>query len=91
MESEDYLKALEKYIGVAYPWKIFQFVVTPPSFPYLGMENPLLTLISPSIFTESNALFNVYINEMAHSWVGNLVTCSDWTHSWLIEVQLNCN
>jgi len=31
-----------------YEWGVYKIVVLPPSFPYGGMENPLLTFISPT-------------------------------------------
>jgi len=84
-EAESYLKSIEDYVQVKYPWDHFVFGITPPSFPYLGMENPLLTTINPSCLKEFNPYFNVFIHEMVHSWVGNLVTCNNWNNFWLNE------
>ena len=52
----------------------------PPSFPFGGMENPLLTFASPSIIdlTGSKSGVNVAIHEIAHSLTGNTVTCGNW-------------
>ena len=51
----------------------------PPSFPFGGMENPLLTFASPSIIdlTGSKSGVNVAIHEIAHSWTGNILTCDN--------------
>jgi len=59
----------------------------PPSFPFGGMENPLLTFASPSILdlTGSKSGVNVAIHEIAHSWTGNTVTCGNWSNLWLNE------
>lgn len=47
-DMEIQLKAIENYL-TPYSWKEFKVVVLPPSFPFGGMENPLLTFVSPSI------------------------------------------
>ena len=60
-------------------------VILPPSFPYGGMENPQLTFASPTIITGDKSNISVVIHEIAHSWTGNLVTCSQWDHFWLNE------
>lgn len=39
---------MEEYL-TPYAWKEYKIVILPPSFPYGGMENPLLTFASPSI------------------------------------------
>lgn len=46
-DMENYLKTLERLI-TPYEWGVYKIVVLPPSFPYGGMENPLLTFISPT-------------------------------------------
>lgn len=43
IEAENYL--------TSYIWGNFTVLVMPPSFPYGGMENPLLTFASPTIIT----------------------------------------
>jgi leukotriene-A4 hydrolase len=45
---EKYLTELEAYT-TKYEWKVYRIVVLPPSFPYGGMENPVLTFASPTI------------------------------------------
>lgn len=57
----------------------------PPSFPFGGMENPLLTFASPSIITGDKSGTSVAIHEIAHSWTGNMVTCANWSNMWLNE------
>jgi leukotriene-A4 hydrolase len=59
--------------------------VLPPSFPYGGMENPLLTFVSPSIIVGDKSGTDVIVHEMAHSWSGNLVSCKNWENFWLNE------
>jgi leukotriene-A4 hydrolase len=45
---EDLLDRSEKYL-TTYIWGEYNILVLPPSFPYGGMENPLLTFASPTI------------------------------------------
>lgn len=79
-----FLDTLENYI-LDYKWGTYQIVILPPSFPYGGMENPLLTFASPSIIVGDKSGVSVAIHEIAHSWTGNLVTCMNWTNFWLNE------
>ncbi|KAL4441949.1 hypothetical protein ABPG74_003700 [Tetrahymena malaccensis] len=83
-DMEVQLKALEDFI-TPYDWKEYKVVVLPPSFPYGGMENPLLTFASPSIIVGDKSSTDVIIHEMAHSWSGNLFSCKNWNSFWLNE------
>lgn len=50
-EFEDLEKSLdeaEKLLGT-YIWGKYSILVLPPNFPFGGMENPLLTFVSPSL------------------------------------------
>jgi leukotriene-A4 hydrolase len=47
-DLEDYLDKAEAYL-TPYIWGNYTILVLPPSFPYGGMENPLLTFASPTI------------------------------------------
>ena len=68
-----------------YIWEKYTILVLPPSFPYGGMENPLLTFASPSIIVGDKSQVYVATHEIAHSWTGNEVTCKDWSNMWLNE------
>jgi leukotriene-A4 hydrolase len=59
--------------------------ILPMSFPYGGMENPIITFASPSIITGDKSGTYVVIHEMAHSWTGNLVICKNWSNFWMNE------
>lgn len=83
-DMEIQLKTLENFI-TPYEWKEYKVVVLPPSFPYGGMENPLLTFASPSIIVGDKSSTDVIIHEMAHSWSGNLFSCKNWNSFWLNE------
>ena len=47
-ELEEVLKGAEDYL-TPYIWSIYNILVLPASFPYGGMENPLLTFASPTV------------------------------------------
>lgn len=47
-DLETYLDKSEAYL-TPYIWGTYTILVLPPSFPYGGMENPLLTFASPTI------------------------------------------
>jgi leukotriene-A4 hydrolase len=57
----------------------------PPSFPFGGMENPMLTFATPTILAGDKSLVSLIAHEMAHSWSGNLVTNATWSDFWLNE------
>jgi len=50
-----------------------------------GMENPMLTFVSPTVIVGDKSQVYVAAHEMAHSWTGNTVTCADWANFWLNE------
>ncbi|CAD8198857.1 unnamed protein product [Paramecium pentaurelia] len=83
-DMEQFLQAIEQYIG-PYTWGTYTIVILPPSFPYGGMENPLLTFASPTIMTKTGSGLYVAIHEMAHSWFGNTITCINWANMWINE------
>jgi aminopeptidase N len=82
---------LEKLITTAetlygqYQWRRYDVLVLPPSFPYGGMENPMLTFVTPTLLAGDKSLVGVISHELAHSWSGNLVTNATWRDFWLNE------
>ncbi len=86
-EFEDLPKMIssaEKLYG-KYEWGNYNLLVMPPSFPFGGMENPILTFATPSIITGDKSLVSLVAHELAHSWSGNLVTNRFWDDFWLNE------
>jgi leukotriene-A4 hydrolase len=57
----------------------------PFGYPNGGMENPQITFMSPSVIKAGKDACDVAAHEIAHSWFGNLVTCGNWSHTWLNE------
>ncbi len=68
-----------------YRWGRYDLIVLPPGFPYGGMENPILTFLTPTILAGDKSLLNLVAHELAHSWSGNLVTNESWNDFWINE------
>ncbi|MBL7983803.1 MAG: aminopeptidase, partial [Flavobacteriales bacterium] len=68
-----------------YRWGRYDVIVLPPSFPFGGMENPMLTFATPTIIAGDRSLTALIAHELAHSWSGNLVTNATWDDFWLNE------
>ena len=83
-DLESYVNNVADYIG-NYDWREYNILVLPLGFPFGGMENPSMTFATPSIVTGDKSLNNVAIHEIAHSWTGNTVTNTNWSHFWLNE------
>lgn len=47
-DMQTWLDTIESYL-TPYIWGNYSILVLPPSFPFGGMENPLLTFASPTI------------------------------------------
>ena len=74
----------EKLYG-KYLWGRYDVLVLPPSFPFGGMENPMLTFATPTVIAGDRSLVSLIAHELAHSWSGNLVTNANWNDFWLNE------
>lgn len=74
----------EKLYG-KYRWGRYDVLVLPPSFPFGGMENPMLTFATPTVIAGDRSLVSLIAHELAHSWSGNLVTNATWNDFWLNE------
>jgi leukotriene-A4 hydrolase len=78
------ITAAEQIYG-KYRWGRYDLLVLPPSFPFGGMENPMLTFATPTIIAGDRSLVSLVAHELAHSWSGNLVTNATWNDFWLNE------
>lgn len=83
-DMEEMVKAAESLYG-EYKWGRFDVIVLPPSFPYGGMENPMLTFATPTVIAGDRSLTTLIAHELSHSWSGNLVTNATWEEFWLNE------
>jgi len=84
VDVERMIAAAEALYG-PYRWGRYDLLVLPPSFPFGGMENPLLTFATPTILAGDRSLVALVAHELAHSWSGNLVTNATWDDFWLNE------
>ncbi len=83
-EIESMLPAIEDDFG-RYRWGRYEVLILPPSFPFGGMENPIVTFATPTILAGDRSLISLIAHELAHSWSGNLVTNATWDDLWLNE------
>lgn len=83
-DMEAMLEVAEELYG-PYAWGRYDVLVLPPSFPFGGMENPMLTFATPTIIAGDKSLTSLIAHELAHSWSGNLVTNASWNDFWLNE------
>jgi leukotriene-A4 hydrolase len=83
-ETETMIAAVERRFG-PYRWGRYDLLILPPSFPYGGMENPMLTFATPTVIAGDRSLVSLVAHELAHSWSGNLVTNATWRDFWLNE------
>lgn len=83
-DTEKMVESTEKIYG-QYRWGRYDLLVLPPSFPFGGMENPMLTFATPTILAGDKSLVSLVAHELAHSWSGNLVTNATWRDFWLNE------
>lgn len=83
-DTEKMVEVAEKLYG-PYRWGRYDVLVLPPAFPYGGMENPVLTFLTPTFITGDRNNVNLVAHELAHSWSGNLVTNATWPDGWLNE------
>lgn len=83
-DTESFIQVAEKLL-FEYKWLRFDMLVLPLSFPYGGMENPNITFVTPTLVGGDRSQVRVVAHELAHLWLGNLVTNASWEHFWLNE------
>ncbi|MWV29215.1 M1 family metallopeptidase [Aurantiacibacter rhizosphaerae] len=83
-DTEAMIDAASEIYG-DYRWGRYDMIVLPPSFPYGGMENPVMTFLTPTFIAGDRSNTGLIAHELAHSWSGNLVTYSSWRDGWLNE------
>jgi aminopeptidase N len=62
-DTEKMVAATEKIYG-AYRWGRYDLLVLPPSFPFGGMENPMLTFATPTILAGDKSLVSLVAHEL---------------------------
>lgn len=83
-ETPEMMRAAEALVG-PYRWARYDIIVLPKGFPIGGMENPLLTFVTPTIVAGDKSLVSLIAHELAHSWAGNQVTNASWNDLWVNE------
>ncbi|WP_336987152.1 M1 family metallopeptidase [Altererythrobacter aquiaggeris] len=83
-DTERMVEVAEELYG-PYRWGRYDMIVLPPAFPYGGMENPVMTFLTPTFIAGDRSLTGLVAHELAHSWSGNLVTNAVWGDGWLNE------
>lgn len=83
-DTEKMIEAAEELYG-EYRWGRYDMIVLPPAFPYGGMENPVMTFLTPTFIAGDRSNNGLVAHELAHSWSGNLVTNAVWGDGWLNE------
>ena len=83
-DTESLIDAGEKLFG-DYRWGRYDMIVLPPAFPYGGMENPVMTFLTPTFIAGDRSNNGLIAHELAHSWSGNLTTYASWRDGWLNE------
>ena len=89
--TKEMLDFFSQRFGVAYPWAQYAQTAV-DDFVASGMENVSATTLSTRDMIHAElagekpeASDNLISHEMTHQWFGDLVTCKDWTNTWLNE------
>jgi aminopeptidase N len=86
--TPEMLTYFSQRFGVRYPWAKYAQVTC---FQFGGgMENTSATTMGERILLDERSLLDrtaesIVSHELAHQWWGDMVTCRDWSHTWLNE------
>ncbi|MBW1878575.1 MAG: HEAT repeat domain-containing protein [Deltaproteobacteria bacterium] len=88
-KTPEMLEEFSRITGVDYPWPRYDQVVV-DDFVFGGMENVSCTTMTDLLLVDEKAMVEwdpdgLVSHELAHQWFGDLVTCQDWSQSWLNE------
>lgn len=83
------IDVMERRFGTPYPWDRYDQILV-KNFGAGGMENTSATTMYPTAVLDDVAIADrdlegLISHELAHQWVGDLVTCKSWAHIWLNE------
>jgi aminopeptidase N len=86
--TPEMLAYFSQRFGMRYPWAKYAQVTC---FQFGGgMENTSATTMGERILCDERSLLDrssesIVSHELAHQWWGDMVTCRDWSHTWLNE------
>ncbi len=76
---------LEREFDEPFPWAKYAQVLV-RDFRWGGMENTSATTLAAGMLGRSETdQQSLIVHELAHQWMGDLVTCRSWEHLWLNE------
>ena len=90
--TPDFIKILESYFGMAYPYEKLDLIALPIFLG--GMENAgcitfsrglILTKPEEETLSRQRTFASIAAHEYAHMWFGDLVTTDWWDDTWLNE------
>ncbi|CAG7734515.1 unnamed protein product [Allacma fusca] len=89
LESLSFTKLLltesRKILGPL-PFQRLDIILMPNTFPTLGLANPSMIFLSPSLMTgRKSLLYSRLAHEIGHFWFGLSIGALDWTEEWLSE------
>lgn len=77
---------LGELFGKAYPWGGRYGQVIVRDFQWGGMENTTLSTLSEEVLGQPRGgKDDLIVHELAHQWMGDMITCRSWKHVWLNE------
>lgn len=89
--TKQMLEFFSERFGVAYPWDQYAQTAV-DDFVASGMENVSATTLTTRDMVHADlaseraeAADGLVSHELTHQWFGDLVTCKDWTNTWLNE------
>jgi aminopeptidase N len=89
--TKEMLDFFSERFGVPYPWEQYAQTAV-DDFVASGMENVSATTLAARDMVHAElasekpeAADGLISHEMTHQWFGDLVTCKDWTNTWLNE------
>jgi aminopeptidase N len=89
--TREMLEFFSDRFGVAYPWDQYA-QTTVDDFVASGMENVSATTLAVRDIVHADLASekpegadSLVSHELTHQWFGDLVTCKDWTNTWLNE------
>ncbi|HYC59493.1 MAG TPA: leukotriene A4 hydrolase C-terminal domain-containing protein [Thermoanaerobaculia bacterium] len=90
LQSLPRMLEIAEEIAGPFPFSRHDVLIAPPTFPFGGMEHPMLNIVHPlssvsGHFPETPAPRELIAHELAHSWAGDATTLATWDDVWLNE------